>query len=112
MSAGLGQRQTDGASDAAGLSADGRFAVFTSKAANLVPGDTNGKSDVLVRNQWTGRTERVSVATDGSQAAGASERPFVDALGTTVLFTSEDGTLVPGDTNQAPDVFLRRLPLL
>ncbi|MFD7595544.1 hypothetical protein ACFV6D_21205 [Kitasatospora sp. NPDC059812] len=112
VSAGLPGTKTSGDSYHGQITADARWVYFDSDAANLVPGDTNNAGDVFRRDLWTGRTERVSVATDGSQTAGASERPFVDALGTTVLFTSEDGTLVPGDTNQAPDVFLRRLPLL
>jgi archaellum component FlaF (FlaF/FlaG flagellin family) len=33
------------------ISADGRFVVFSSKASNLVPGDTNGFSDVFVRDR-------------------------------------------------------------
>ncbi|MGW2373324.1 hypothetical protein [Kitasatospora sp. NPDC001683] len=47
---------------------------------------------------------------DGSQTAGASYDPHPDARGTTVVFTSEDGTLVPGDTDKAADVLARRLP--
>jgi len=35
-------------SSGAAISADGRFVVFTSKASNLVPGDTNGTWDVFV----------------------------------------------------------------
>ncbi len=31
------------------LSADGRFVAFGSEASNLVPGDTNGETDVFVR---------------------------------------------------------------
>ena len=42
-----------------------------SEATNLVPGDTNGRVDVFVRDRQTGTTERVSVASAGSQA----ERP-------------------------------------
>jgi Tol biopolymer transport system component len=38
------------------LSRDGRFVAFTSSATNLVPGDTNGKSDVFVRDLKTGTT--------------------------------------------------------
>lgn len=30
------------------ISSDGRFVAFQSSAANLVPGDTNGKSDIFV----------------------------------------------------------------
>src|SRR3989454_12821977 len=49
------------------LSADGRFVAFDSAATDLVAGDTNGVSDVFVHDRQTGTTERVSVASDGSQ---------------------------------------------
>ncbi|MFE4974866.1 hypothetical protein ACFRAR_22530 [Kitasatospora sp. NPDC056651] len=91
---------------------DGRWVVFASDAENLVPGDTNGVADVFRHDLWTGRTERVSVAPDGSQTPGASSAPVVDATGSTVLFVSQDGTLTPGDTNGVQDVFVRRLPPL
>jgi Tol biopolymer transport system component len=35
------------------ISADGRFVAFASSAADLVPGDTNGRSDVFVRDLQT-----------------------------------------------------------
>src|SRR5262249_16806999 len=54
------------------LSADGRYVAFVSGATNLVPGDTNGVFDVFVRDRQTGTTERISVASDGTQANGAS----------------------------------------
>src|SRR5438105_9900836 len=54
------------------LSADGRFVAFDSAATDLVAGDTNGVSDVFVHDRQTGTTERVSVASDGTQGNGAS----------------------------------------
>ncbi|MFF2073787.1 hypothetical protein ACFVXG_03410 [Kitasatospora sp. NPDC058162] len=110
VSAGLPGTKTTGDSFNGRLTADGRWVYFDSTAANLVPGDTNGVGDVFRRDLWTGSTKRVSVAADGSQSTGASYDPYVDARGTTVVFTAEDGTLVPGDTNKASDVFARRLP--
>ncbi|MFH9352941.1 TolB family protein [Kitasatospora sp. NPDC017646] len=110
VSVGLPGTTTTGDSLNGRMSADGRWVYFDSTAANLVPGDTNGAGDVFRRDLRTGRTERVSVAADGAQTAGASYDPYIDARGTTVVFTSEDGTLTPGDTNGAPDVFARRLP--
>src|SRR5207244_3637084 len=50
------------ASSGASMSADGRYVAFYSSSSNLVPGDTNGKSDVFVRDRATGITERVSVS--------------------------------------------------
>ncbi|MFF3110351.1 TolB family protein [Kitasatospora sp. NPDC057904] len=90
------------------MTADDRWVYFSSTADDLVPGDTNNASDVFRFDLWSNRTERVSVATDGSQSTGGSSAPFVDAFGTTVLFTSEDGTLVPDDSNKLPDVFVHR----
>src|SRR5207253_5013380 len=52
-----------------------------------------------------GTTTRVSVASDGSQAEGPSYDPAVTPDGTSVLFDSGAGNLVPGDTNGAFDVF-------
>src|SRR6266851_1295951 len=52
------------------VSADGRFVAFDSQASNLVKGDTNGAIDVFVRDRLTGTTERVSVASKGTQGNG------------------------------------------
>lgn len=101
--------QANGDSDLGVLSADNRRLFFSSSADNLVPGDTNGVSDVFVRDLRTGTLERVSVASDGGQSAGYAGGPLIDAAGRTALFTAEDGSLVSGDTNAQPDVFVRRL---
>ncbi|MET9399675.1 hypothetical protein, partial [Kitasatospora sp. NPDC002965] len=92
------------------IASGNRWVYFTSYADNLVAGDTNGGEDVFRHDLWTGRTERVSVSSDGAQNPGLSSGPVVGALGTTVLFASTDGTLVPGDTNAFGDAFARRLP--
>ncbi|MEV4506400.1 TolB family protein [Streptomyces klenkii] len=91
------------------MSADNRYAFFTSVASNLVPGDTNGKEDVFVRDLRTGATERVNVASDGTQADEFSLNFDVDLSGRTVVFDSAAGNLVPKDTNGGGDVFLRHL---
>ena len=51
------------------ISADGRYVAYQSAASNLVSGDTNGQDDVFVHDRVTESTERVSVASDGTQAA-------------------------------------------
>src|SRR5262245_17168890 len=56
-------------SDECRVSGDGRFVVFESWASNLVAGDTNGQSDVFVRELATGQTTRVSVSSSGAQGA-------------------------------------------
>jgi len=89
------------------ISADGRYVLFDSHAPNLVPGDTNGQTDVFVRDLQTGETTRVDVASDGKQARLLpSHGTSISADGRYVVFTSEAGNLVPGDSNEATDVFL------
>ncbi|MEU6145722.1 hypothetical protein ABZ848_35960 [Streptomyces sp. NPDC047081] len=93
------------------FSADGRFAAFTAYASNLVPGDTNGSSDVFVRDLRKGTVERVSVASDGTQAVGGeSDVRGISADGRYVLFSSNADNLVHWDnppTNEAAqDIYL------
>ena len=88
------------------ISADGRFVAFVSAATNLVPGDTNGQSDVFVHDRQTRTTERVSVASAGIEGHGWSDRPAISANGRFVAFVSAAPDLVPGDTNGRSDVFV------
>ncbi|MFJ5062513.1 TolB family protein [Streptomyces nigra] len=102
--------QGDGHASAPALSADGRFAAFSSDVAHLVPGDTNGDTDVFVRDARTGAVERVSVASDGTQADQGSSLRDISADGRYVLFGSRASDLVPWETPPADagaeDVYL------
>ena len=89
------------------LSADGRYAAFTSRAANLVPTDRNDLPDVFVHDLATGRTARVSAAVDGGDAAGASFVSAISGDGRIVVFQSFANDLVPGDSNGRRDVYVR-----
>ena len=93
------------------LSADGRYAAFTSLASNLVPDDRNGVSDVFVHDLFTGATSRASVSADGEEANAASVVSGISADGSVVAFTSLADNLVVGDTNGRRDVFVVRLRL-
>jgi Tol biopolymer transport system component len=98
----------NGPSSSPALSDDGGTVAFVSQASNLVAGDTNGVADVFVRD-GDGPPLRVSVSTGGEQANGPSSQPDLSYDGRYVVFTSSASNLVPGDTNGAPDVFLRDL---
>ncbi|MEW6745197.1 MAG: calcium-binding protein [Planctomycetota bacterium] len=96
----------NGRSTCPSISADGRFVAFESGASNLVPGDTNAMSDVFVHDRQTGTTTRVSVASGGAEAHGASAHPSISIDGRWVAFHSEASDLVDGDTNECSDIFL------
>ncbi len=51
--------------------------------------------------------ERISVSTGGGQGNWQSRYPVVSGNGRYVAFESDATTLVPGDTNNAADVFVR-----
>jgi Tol biopolymer transport system component len=85
---------------------DGRFVAFHSYATNLVAGDTNGTTDIFVRDRQLGTTERVSVSTAGAQATGGSQMARISADGSLVFFESDAPDLVAGDTNGWRDVFV------
>jgi Tol biopolymer transport system component len=93
----------------AAVSSDGRFVAFMSLATNLVPGDTNGKSDVFVRDRLTGTTERVSVDSSGPEGDDDSGLYGIgiSADGRFVVFDSLADNLVAGDTNGTQDLFVR-----
>jgi len=99
--------QGNSGSGAASISADGRFVTFSSVATNLVPGDTNNKQDIFVRDTLANTTTRVSVDSAGNQANNTSFRSSISANGRFVVFSSEASNLVPGETNNSTDIFVR-----
>jgi Tol biopolymer transport system component len=88
------------------MSANGRYVAFDSTAANLVPGDTNGDSDVFVRDLRTGTTERVSVSVRGAQGNNASFGPSISADGRLVAFMSWADDLLPGSPHRRQVVYV------
>ncbi|UQI45607.1 hypothetical protein M1P56_15230 [Streptomyces sp. HU2014] len=95
VSVGLDGARPDGWSEPLGLSADGRYGLFSSLASNLVPGDTNRLYDVFVRDLRTRRTERVSLADDGAQLNGSTSEAAISGDGRYVAFGSDAAGVVP-----------------
>ena len=106
VSVAAGGAPGNGGSYSPSLSADGRYVAFWSNAGNLVADDTNGRPDVFVTDRATGETERVSVASDGTQSNGESSDPSISPDGRYVAFWSAATNLVPDDTNTKRDVFV------
>lgn len=107
-------------SDLAAISGDGRYVAFMSSANDLVPGDGNGPGfggmDVFVHDRVANTTERVSIATDGTEGDGPSGYqglPFSDtgvsisADGRYVAFISYATNLAANDGNTRADVYVR-----
>ena len=103
VSLGVAQVQADDRSDLPSLSADGRFVAFRSEATNLVANDTNGVSDIFVRNLVTRATSRVSSI--GAQGNAESLNPSISATGRFVAFESSASNFFTGDKNLVADIF-------
>lgn len=97
------------------ISGDGRFVAFGTDADNLVPDDTNSAYDVFVHDrdpdgngvldEGNGTTERVSVATDGTEGNSSSIHPTISADGDVVAFLSHATNLIGVDNNGVADAF-------
>jgi len=94
-------------SNTAGLSSDGRYVSFFSSATTLVAGDSNGVGDVFVHDRVTHVTTRASLSTGGAQADNQSQGPAISNDGRVIAWESKATNLVPGDTNDRVDIFVR-----
>ena len=98
--------QGDGDSRGPSISDDGRTVAFQSDATNLVANDTNAATDVFVHDRATGKTRRVSVHSNGTQASGGSSDAAISPDGRYVAFVSGAADLVGNDTNAVTDIFV------
>jgi len=88
------------------ISADGGTVCFSSVAPNLVPSDTNFRSDIFIHDLRTGQTERVSINSLGMEANGDSHVPSISGDGQRVVFSSQATNLVPNQSGAYQALFL------
>lgn len=82
------------------ISDSGRYVVFTSEASNLVPGDTNGKADIFLKDQEVGTTFNLTLGGNGDSLGGV-----ISGDGSTVAFYSSATNLTADPDNGQFDVF-------
>ena len=114
-----GVRQANGESDplapydsSIGISVDGQYVVFGSRASNLVAHDANGKIDVFRWNRANGAIELVSakVGLPTTSSNGNSQHPKVSGDGRYVSFQSFASNLVapqPAGAMNGPQILVR-----
>jgi hypothetical protein len=106
--------EPNGESRSPAISADGRYVAFASDASDVIESDSNGVSDVFLRDTCVGApqgctpaTTRVSVGPDGVEANGASNSPAISADGRFIAFDSEARNLVADGSSAPAGAFLR-----
>lgn len=88
------------------ISGDGRWVVFSS-AARLTPDDTSDAVDIYVRDLVEDETVLVTPALDDRNRLNYD--PAISDDGRFVAFTSQGRGLLPEDTNEEEDVYLKDL---
>ncbi|MET0527305.1 MAG: hypothetical protein ABW003_03000, partial [Microvirga sp.] len=91
------------------LSSNGRYVLFESASGDLVAGDTNGRSDVFLKDMQTGTLTLISSGSDGTIGNDYSNDAQFSADGQSIIFTSKANNLVVGDNNNSLDVFRKNL---
>jgi Tol biopolymer transport system component len=91
------------------ITPDGRYVAFFSPSPYFVPGDYDGTGDVFVHDMQGGTTDIASVPTGGGPLFGSDNfgPASISADGRYVAFMSRSTNLVPNDTNDSSDIFLR-----
>jgi Tol biopolymer transport system component len=103
--------QTDQEASPPALSADGRWAIFSSQATNLVSGETGAigfGGGIYLFDRMTGTVALVSRSAASPTDMRLASDPAISADGHFVSFLSWSGDLVPGQVSQgfAPNCYL------
>ena len=88
-------------------SSAGRRVVFHAGGTNLFDGAPSGS--LLMRDRLTAQTTLVSSDAIGMPAELGGQQPAISRNGRFAAFSSFASNLVPGDTNETADVFLKDL---
>jgi Tol biopolymer transport system component len=105
--------QSNGHSERAGITGDGRYVIFDTLASNLLDWtdqeDTNSQRDVYVRDTQALSTYRVSISNTGAEGDGDSGGygAGLSSDGQYAVFESSAENLVNEDGNEFSDIFVR-----
>lgn len=84
---------------------DGRYVIFQHRFQKLASNDTNNMADVYLYDRINNDYQVVA-----ANSNNASQRAILSADNSFIIFRSFANNLVPGDFNEAPDIFLAYMP--
>jgi Tol biopolymer transport system component len=91
------------------VSPDGRYLAFASTEPNVKRGYTGTVRDIFIRDLKTNKLKVVSVTGTSKVPDGVSYHFVLTTKAKAVVFESNAGNLVGGDTNGVKDIFKRKL---
>jgi hypothetical protein len=89
------------------ISSDARFVSFVEGSSNLVPGDTNGTTDVFLRDTMLGSTEIISLGSLSMQGNAYSVNNGLTWNGRMAGFSSPSTNLVSQPVNPVENAYVR-----
>ena len=101
IASGIGENEFDEVT----FSADGRFAVFTTAQA-LLPQDTNGTTDVYLKDLSTGDLQLISASATGAPGNDFSFDGQISADGSRIVFGTAASNVSSGATEQTPHIVI------
>lgn len=87
------------------ISADGRYVGFRT-FQSFDPTDTNGTTDIYVKDTLLGTIKLVTRSSSGNSNHGGISTPVMSGDATVFGWISNDPSFVPGDTNNFSDVII------
>ena len=88
------------------ISADGRFVLFSSEATNIVPGDTNGVSDLFLRDRINNTTQPISQGPNGEVGDAETNWGRMSSDANILVFQTAANNFVANDSDGDSDSFL------
>ncbi len=93
------------ASTSPAVSADGRYVAFQSDSDDLAGIDSNGSTDVFVKDTQSGQVRLVSETAAHAAGNGASSDPAISADGRYIAFTSRSTNFDAQDTDSTESIY-------
>lgn len=96
------------------LSSDGRYLIYSTRATNIVPEDTDAVDDIILKDLTTGSLRLVTVRDDGTKPTTGNGSGAIQVFtgGTGVLFATQLRTFDPGNPSYDFGWYLKQLPPL
>lgn len=93
ISMGAGGVQPNHDSYAPSISLDGNYVLFSSKASNLVAGDTNNAEDLFLYDAGDGKVKRLAESVHGSEYGGSGSPYMISADGRFAAYSGKSSRL-------------------
>ena len=101
-----GGGQSNQASETPSISGDGRYLAFQSYVSTLVTPDSNGDSDIFMKDLTAGELAMLSMNSASIRGNMGSFFPSVPFDGRSIAFQSNADNLAASDINDATDIFV------